>query len=133
MIRILIVEDEIIIAEDLKLTLQSFGHEVIAMVSSGEKAIAYTDKLTPDVIFMDINLDGEINGIDAARKICEKHEIPIVFCSAYIDILTPKDTSQFKTGIFISKPVEESKIQTALSNFIGQNLNTDLTLQFNTN
>jgi len=131
--RILIVEDEIIIAEDLRLTLQSFGHEVIAMVSSGEEAIAYTDKFTPDVIFMDINLDGEINGIDAARKIGEKHETPIIFCSAYIDILTHKETSQFKTGIFISKPVEEAKIQTALSNFIGQNLNTNLTLQFNTN
>ena len=52
--RILIVEDELIIAEDLKLTLQSFGHEVIAMVSSGEKAIAFADSLTPDVIFMDI-------------------------------------------------------------------------------
>lgn len=131
--RILIVEDEIIIAEDLRLTLQSFGHEVIAIVSSGEEAIAYADKLTPDVIFMDINLDGEINGIDAARKIGEKHETPIIFCSAYIDRITQRETSQFKTGIFISKPVEEAKIQTALSNFIGQNLNTNLTLQFNTN
>ncbi len=131
--RILIVEDELIIAEDLKLTLESFGYEVIAMVSSGEKAIAYADSLTPDVIFMDINLDGEINGIDAAIKIGEKHEIPIVFCSAYIDRITERETSQIKSGIFISKPVEESKIQTALSNFLGQGLNVDLTLQFNTN
>jgi len=131
--RILIVEDEIIIAEDLKLTLQGFGHEVIAIVSSGEKAIAYADSLTPDVIFMDINLDGEINGIEAARKIGDKHDIPIVFCSAYIDRITERETSQIKSGIFISKPVEESKIQTALSNFLGQGLNVDLTLHFKTN
>lgn len=131
--RILIVEDELIIAEDLKLTLQSFGHEVISIVSSGEKAIVYTDKFTPDIIFMDINLDGEITGIDAARKIREKHEIPIIFCSAYIDKVTQRETSQFKPGIFISKPIEESKIQMALNNFIRHNLNTNLILQYNTN
>ncbi len=131
--RILIVEDELIIAEDLKLTLESFGYEVIAMVSSGEKAIAYADSLTPDVIFMDINLDGELNGIDAAIKIGEKHEIPIVFCSAYIDRITERETSQIKSGIFISKPVEELKLRRALSNFIGQSLNTNLILHYSTN
>ena len=117
MMRILIVEDEFIIAEDLKLTLQNFGHEVVSIVSSGEKAIDYADKLTPDIIFMDILLDGEVNGIDAAIKIREKHNVPIVFCSAYIDKVTQRETSQVKPGIFISKPVEESKIKMALSSF----------------
>lgn len=127
--RILIVEDEFIIAEDLRLTLQDFGHEVIAIVSSGEEAIVYTDKFIPDIIFMDIKLDGKIDGIDAARKIRVKHEIPIVFCSANIDKITKKETTQIKPGIFISKPIEEFKIKTALNNFMGQSYNTNLALQ----
>lgn len=130
--RILIVEDEIIIAEDLRLTLENFEHEVIAIVSSGEEAVLYADKLIPDIIFMDINLDGEINGIDAAIKIREKHTIPIIFCSAYIDRVTQRETSQVKPGIFISKPVEESKIQIALNNILGLNLNANVALQYNT-
>ena len=124
--KIMIVEDEFIIAEDLKLTLQNFGHEVVSIVSSGEKAIDYADKFTPDIIFMDILLDGEINGIDAAIKIREKYTIPIIFCSAYIDKVTLRESSQIKPGIFISKPVEEFKIQTALNNFVGQNLKANL-------
>jgi len=75
---------------------------------------------------MDILLDGEINGIDAAIKIREKYTIPIIFCSAYIDKVTQKETTQVKPSIFISKPVEEFKIQTALNNFVGQNLKANL-------
>ena len=130
--RILIVEDEIIIAEDLKLTIQNFGHEVIAIVSSGDEAVVYTDRLMPDIIFMDIVLDGELNGIDAAIKIREKHNIPIIFCSAYIDRVTQRETSLIKPGIFISKPVEESKIQIALNNLLGLNLNASVELQYKT-
>ena len=130
--RILIVEDELIIAEDLRLTIQNFGHEVIAIVSSGEEAVVHTDKLKPDIIFMDIHLDGDVNGIDAAIKIREKHEIPIIFCSAYIDRVTQRETSLIKPGIFISKPVEESKIQIALNNLLGLNLNANVALQYNT-
>ena len=128
MMRILIVEDEFIIAEDLRLTLQNFGHEIISIVSSGEEAIAHAERFEPDMIFMDINLDGDVNGIDAAIKIREKHMIPIVFCSAYIDKITLRESSQIKPGIFISKPVEEFKIQTALNNFVRHNLKTNLAL-----
>ena len=130
--RILIVEDELIIAEDLRLTLQNFGHEIVSIVSSGEEAVLYADKLIPDIIFMDINLDGELNGIDAAIEIREKHKIPIVFCSAYIDRVTQRETSLIKPGIFISKPVEESKIQIALNNLLGLNLNANVALQYKT-
>jgi len=126
--RVMIVEDEFIIAEDLKLTLQNFGHEIVSIVSSGEEAIDYANRFLPDIIFMDIVLDGEINGIDAAIKIKAKYEIPIIFCSAYIDSLTQKEASQIKPGIFISKPVEESKVQTALDNFLELNLNAGLAM-----
>ncbi len=126
--RVMIVEDEFIIAEDLKLTLQNFGHEVITIVTSGEEAINYANKFIPDIIFMDIVLAGDINGIDAAIKIKENNEIPIIFCSAYLDSSTQNETSQIKPGIFISKPVEASKIKTALNNFLGFNLRAGLAM-----
>ena len=77
---------------------------------------------------MDILLDGEINGIDAAIKIREKYNVPIIFCSAYIDKVTQEETTQVKPGFFISKPVEESKIKIALSSFMGHNLEANLAL-----
>ena len=117
----------------MRLTLQDFGHEVVAIVSSGEEAIVYTDKFTPDIIFMDIKLDGKIDGIDAARKIRKNHEIPIIFCSAFIDTVTQRETSQIKSGIFIPKPIDDSMLQIALSNLIGHNFNVNIALQYNTN
>ena len=119
--KILIVEDEIIIAEDLRLTLQGFGHEIISVVSSGEKAINYADIFSPDLIFMDIVLEGNINGIEAAMMIKEKHDIPIIFCTAFADMVTKKVTSKIEPSIFISKPIEERKIQVALNDFIQYN------------
>jgi CheY-like chemotaxis protein len=119
--KILIVEDEIIIAEDLKLTLQGFGHEIISIVSSGEDAIIYADNFLPDMIIMDIVLEGEISGIDAALLIKKKHNIPIIFCTAFVDMITRNVTSKFEPSIFISKPIEEHKIQVALNNLVQYN------------
>ncbi len=119
--KILIVEDEIIIAEDLRLTLQGFGHEIVSVVSSGEEAIIYADNFLPDMIIMDIVLEGDINGIEAAMIIKKKHDIPIIFCTAFVDMITRNVTSKFKPSIFISKPIEEHKIQVALNDLVHYN------------
>jgi len=119
--KILIVEDEIIIAEDLRLTLQGFGHEIVSVVSSGEEAIIYADNFLPDMIIMDIVLEGDINGIEAAMIIKKKHDIPIIFCTAFADMVTKKVISKIEPSIFISKPIEERKIQIALNDFIQYN------------
>ncbi len=77
--RILIVEDELIAAESLSLDLQRLGYEVVGVVSSGEKAIEKTKSLLPDLVLMDIQLRGKIDGITAAQNIYNTAKIPIIY------------------------------------------------------
>ncbi|MDA3812643.1 MAG: response regulator [Candidatus Cloacimonetes bacterium] len=81
--RLLIVEDERIIAEDIKKTLLHFGYNVIEIISYGEIVLERYDKLNPDLILMDIMLAGKINGIETASRIKEKHRVPIIYLTAY--------------------------------------------------
>lgn len=83
-IRVLIVEDETIIAMDLQRKIQKMGCEVVGRVSSGELAVEQAFELKPDVVMMDINLSGKINGIDAAKFIRQQDDIPVIFLSAFL-------------------------------------------------
>jgi PAS domain S-box-containing protein len=83
--RILVVEDEAIIAEYISSSLESLGYEVCAVVATGEDAIRIAEELHPDLVVMDVVLQGEIDGISAANRIQESHRVPIVFLTAYSD------------------------------------------------
>ncbi|MCK4980454.1 MAG: response regulator, partial [Candidatus Delongbacteria bacterium] len=82
---ILIVEDEKIIAEDIKNTLIKFNYKIPDIIASGEKAIQKAEEIRPDLVLMDIMIEGNMNGIEAARRIYRDFEIPIVFLTAYAD------------------------------------------------
>ncbi|MDI3548938.1 MAG: two-component system, response regulator PdtaR [Methanobacterium sp.] len=82
---ILIVEDEKITAEDIKNSLNSVGYEVPAIVSSGEGAIKAVEEFKPDLVLMDIRLEGEMDGIQAAEQIRSRRGIPIIYLTAYSD------------------------------------------------
>ncbi|MBX3687059.1 MAG: response regulator, partial [Rhodocyclaceae bacterium] len=112
--RIMIVEDERIVALDLRQTLESFGHEVITVVSSGEQAIAQAQALHPDLILMDINLDGTMDGTAAAQAIHDSERIPVVFLTAYAEqeILDRAEAS-CPYG-YLVKPVETRALQAAV-------------------
>ncbi|MFI5144732.1 MAG: response regulator, partial [Ignavibacteria bacterium] len=73
--KILIVEDNVIIASGIKYNLVDVGYEVVAMVKTGKDAVKKANKLKPDLILMDIKLEGEMDGIQAAEKIKKKHNI----------------------------------------------------------
>ncbi|WP_366931293.1 response regulator [Methanolobus sp.] len=75
--RIMIVEDEKIVALDIKDSLEHFGYSVPCMASSGEEAIRSVNECKPDLILMDIVLKGKIDGIDAARAIHKNCDIPV--------------------------------------------------------
>jgi len=83
--RILVVEDEAIIAKDLEWRLKSMGYEVPFVVASGEEAITRAEESKPDLILMDIMLPGAIDGIEAANQIRAKADIPIIYLTAYVD------------------------------------------------
>jgi CheY-like chemotaxis protein len=80
---ILIVEDEAIIALDLKNYLIKYGYSIAGIVSSGDKAVKTALAEIPDLILMDINLKGDMNGVEANRIIQDKISIPVIFMSAF--------------------------------------------------
>jgi DNA-binding response OmpR family regulator len=83
--KILIVEDEWIVASDIKNTLIDFGYDVSSIVESGEDALIHAEKENPDLIIMDIKLFGDMDGIETANKIKSLYNLPIIFLTAYSD------------------------------------------------
>lgn len=113
--RILIVEDERIIALDLQRRLQAFGFEVLATVSTGQEAIDTTLSLHPDIVLMDIMLSGEIDGIEAAGAIKEQLNVPIVFLTAYADEATLERAKHTEPFGYILKPFKERELYSTIN------------------
>ncbi|HZX09718.1 MAG TPA: response regulator, partial [Acidobacteriota bacterium] len=106
----LIVEDEIIIALDIKFTVENLGFSISGIFSSGEESIAKVPLISPDIILMDIKLNGKIDGRCAAIKIYNKYNIPSIFLTAYSDEKTLKRIHDDKLFYSISKPFSEYQI-----------------------
>ena len=83
--QIMVVEDESIVAEDMKAMLEGFGYAVPAVAFSGEEAVKKAFDTHPDLVLMDIGLPGEMNGLEAGARIWEELKIPIVYVTAYAD------------------------------------------------
>mgnify|MGYP000908897268 CR=1 FL=1 len=106
--KILIVEDEPITAEALSLMLKELKYEPVDTASTGEEAIHLAQKYRPDVILMDIILDGEKTGIQASALIHEKMNIPIIFLTAYGDMETLEKAKATEPLGYIVKPITDS-------------------------
>ncbi len=120
--KILIVEDEAIIAYDTKVKLENEGYEITDIVSTGQDAIKYTEIHKPDLVIMDIILNGEMNGIEAAEKIFAGHKIPIIFLSAHSekDLLRQVENNDLYN--YLVKPVSaEELFQTVTRSLIVSN------------
>lgn len=109
--QILIVEDEIIIAMDIQGNLIKLGYEAPTIVSSGQAAIEKTEKLQPDLILMDIKLNGEMDGIDAAKEIRERFNIPVAFLTAYADEMTLRRAKATDPIGILLKPFREREFR----------------------
>ena len=83
--RIMIVEDEWTVAEEIRMVLESMEYEVTSMSAAGEEAVQNAEKDNPDLALMDIVLEGEMDGIAAANEIRSRFNIPIIFLTAYTD------------------------------------------------
>lgn len=115
LIRILIVEDDMIIAANLSLQLTKLGYEVIGIVSGGEEAISNANQNKPDIILMDVNLKGAIDGIDAAIAIHLQNEIPIIYLTANNDDGTFSRAKETQPYAFISKPFNKLNLQRTIA------------------
>ncbi len=111
---ILIVEDEKIIAKGIEKRLKGLGYAVAGMASTGDEAIERASTLRPDMILMDINLGGGIDGIEAAGRIRLQSDIPVVFLTAFSDDATIQRAKLTEPFGFILKPYEDKDLQTAV-------------------
>jgi PAS domain S-box-containing protein len=109
-VRILIVEDEAIVAEDLEMAITDIGYEVVGRAVSADEAVKKAVELKPDLIVMDIVLRGEKNGIDASHEIKEKMGIPIIFLTAYSDIELIDKAKSTEPHAYILKPFQERQL-----------------------
>jgi len=119
---VLVVEDEVIIAKDLSLTLNKLGYNVVGTCITGEEAIAMAEEKQPDIVLMDIMLKGEMTGIDAAKEIRERYNtIPVVFITAYSDEDSINRVNASGPFGYIVKPFKandlRATIETALARF----------------
>ncbi|GBE04621.1 putative transcriptional regulatory protein pdtaR [bacterium BMS3Abin10] len=112
--QIMVVEDESIVAEDIKRSLQNMGYEVPAVLSSGEDAVKKAEELRPDLILMDIVLRNKMNGIDAASHIRSILNIPIVYLTAYADEKTLERAKITEPFGYIIKPFEDRELHSII-------------------
>ncbi|MFP4009076.1 MAG: ATP-binding protein [Spirulinaceae cyanobacterium] len=113
-IRILIVEDEAIIADTLATRLTKMGDEVVDLVDTGEDAIATTVSNQPNLVLMDIMLAGDMDGIEAADQIYKAVQIPVVFLTAYADEATLDRAKITKPFGYIVKPFRERELKATI-------------------
>jgi CheY-like chemotaxis protein len=109
--RILVVEDEELVAIAIKKCLEGFGYEVPCVVASGEEAVKKTAALEADLVLMDINLQGEMNGIDAAALTKDSTRVPVIYLTAYSDADTLERAKVTEPYGFILKPFEERALE----------------------
>jgi DNA-binding response OmpR family regulator len=112
--RALIVEDEILIAEELRERLARLGFSVIAAVDNAEEAVAIAVRERPELVLMDIRLKGEKDGVQAAREIRKQVDVPLVYLTAYSDRLTVDRVSETEHDGYILKPFQSRELQSTL-------------------
>src|SRR3954468_17781674 len=114
-LKIMIVEDEVIVAKDIQRILKKLGYEAFDPYSNGKKALDAIEKLQPDLILLDINLKGsDLDGIHVAQQIHETFHIPFIFLTAFSDKHTLERAKPTQPYGYIIKPFEEDDIRTAI-------------------
>lgn len=112
--RILIVEDERIVAGDVRSRLRRLGYTVVDMVATGEEAIMRADALRPDLVLMDIRIEGPMDGIQAAEAIRARFDIPVIYLSAYADRQTVERAKVTEPFGYLIKPFEDTELHSSI-------------------
>ena len=111
---ILIAEDENIIAKDISKTLERLGYKVLGAVRNGEDIIAGTKNLKPDLVLMDIMLEGEMTGIEAAEKIMSSFDVPVIYLTALADNETLQRAKITEPFGYVLKPFDERILHSSI-------------------
>jgi two-component system cell cycle sensor histidine kinase/response regulator CckA len=112
--RILVVEDERIVARDIQYRLTEMGHTVVNVSRGAEEAVQLADELHPDLVLMDIRLNGRVDGIAAAQEIRTRLHLPVVFLTAYADEDTLHRARVTEPFGYVLKPFDERELRTVI-------------------
>lgn len=128
MVNILIVEDELIIAQDIAITLKNAGYNVVAMAMDYSEGIEAIKNNQIDLVLLDINLKGVKSGLDLARTINEEFAIPFIFTTSYTDSDTINEAKKLKPTNYLVKPFQKEQLLTAIkiADFKIQNVDEDV-------
>ena len=118
--KILIVEDEAIVALDLAHRLRSLGYIVSGSTATGEQAIQSAEDVRPDLVLMDIRLGGDMNGIEAAAYLRDRFDLPVIFVTAYSDNDVLKQALMVGASRFLLKPFEDEELRDAVESILGK-------------
>jgi len=108
---ILLAEDEGIVAEDLRKQLTKLGYTVCAVVSTGEDAVRKAEEENPDLLLIDIRLNGAMDGVEAVARIHDRHKIPVIYMTAFGDAETMKRAGNVGPFGYLSKPLDLKELQ----------------------
>lgn len=113
-ITIVVVEDESIVAKDIQNNLKKLGYNVPATAPNAEIALEKIEEIRPDLVFLDIKLKGDVDGIEVAGKIKETYNIPVIFLTSYVDKATLDRAKVTEPYGYIVKPFNESDLQSTV-------------------
>ncbi len=114
-VQIMIVEDDMIIAADIAMQLTQLGYEIIGIFPRGEDALRRLESALPDVVLMDINLKGKMDGIEAGQQIYDRYQVPLIYLTANADDATFNRAKFTKPFAFISKPFKRSDLERTIA------------------
>ena len=113
-LRVLLVEDEVIVAWDIAETVKRLGYKIVGMADNAEQAVKLAEGLVPDVILMDIRLNGALDGIEAARLIRERTGRGVVYLTAHADLATMERAAATEPLGYVFKPFSQEVLRSAL-------------------
>lgn len=114
-VQIMIVEDDMIIAADIMMQLSQLGYEVTGIFPRGEDALKQLEATKPDIVLMDINLKGKMDGIEVGQAIYDRYALPLIYLTANADDATFHRAKATKPFAFISKPFKRSDLERTLA------------------
>jgi CheY-like chemotaxis protein len=112
--KIFIVEDERIVADDLKRMLERMGYQVVGLAASAEEAIQKIEATKPELVLMDIHIQGSLDGIDVAEHVITQFDIPVIYLTAYADEPTVGRAKGTLPSGYILKPFDERGLKTTI-------------------
>jgi CheY-like chemotaxis protein len=116
--KILIVEDEVVTGMDLWHLLELWGYEMCKQVATGEEALRVVENERPDVILIDINLSGEMNGVETAKRISSRFGVPFIFLTGYCDPEMKEEAESINPAGYFVKPLDYYKLKETIASIV---------------